>query len=157
MDPTRAFLESLLQKLGNVGTIFSYSAYERSALNGLGEQFTDLADQIKLLLTRKVELYPIVRGHYYHPNMRGSFSLKKVLPNISIPLNSYEHDGIKNGREVMDAVRKILKLREDIGPSAEAECRRITHSIQRYVAADTFALSQLARFLAGKPYNSPKP
>ena len=120
-------------------------------LKQLAEQFPDLVAGIELLSAKLVDLLPIVRGHYYHPQMRGSFSLKKVLPTLDIPLNYGELDDVKDGLGAMEAYRKVLTLRARHGASAEAECRQIAASISRYCAVDTLALCQLTRRLSGRP------
>ena len=150
-DPRRGLTESLLKMLAGDGAVFTYSAFERMILKQLAEQFPDLVAGIELLSAKLVDLLPIVRGHYYHPQMRGSFSLKKVLPTLDIPLNYGELDDVKDGLGAMEAYRKVLTLRARHGASAEAECRQIAASISRYCAVDTLALCQLTRRLSGRP------
>ena len=150
-DPRRGLTESLLKMLAGDGVVFTYSAFERMILKQLAEQFPDLVAGIELLSAKLVDLLPIVRGHYYHPQMRGSFSLKKVLPTLDIPLNYGELDDVKDGLGAMEAYRKVLTLRARHGASAEAECRQIAASISRYCAVDTLALCQLTRRLSGRP------
>ena len=150
-DPRRGLAESLLRTLAGDGTVFTYSAFERMVLKQLAEQFPDLAAEIELLSAQLVDLLPIVRGHYYHPQMRGSFSLKKVLPTLDIPLSYDELEDVKDGLGVMEAYRNVLMLRARHGASAEVECQRLAISISRYCAVDTLALCQLTRRLSGRP------
>jgi hypothetical protein len=53
----------------------------------LAEAFPDLALDLRAVIDRIVDLLPIVRDHYYHPEMRGSWSIKAVLPTIAPELS----------------------------------------------------------------------
>jgi len=151
-DPRRGFVEALLQTVTRIGTVFTYSLFERFVLKRLAEQLPDLAAEIDLLLAQLVDLLPIVRSHYYHPQMRGSFSLKAVLATLDIPLGQEEFEDIKDGLDAQEAYRKILIPRAANGAPTDAEYQRLIASIKRYAAIDTLTLCQLARRLSGKPY-----
>jgi len=152
VDPRCGLAEALLQTLAGDGSVFTYSAFERVVLKQLAEQFPEMAEGIMQLTARLIDLFPIVRNHYYHPQMRGSFSLKRVLLTLDIPLSYGELVDVKDGLGAMDAYRKILTLRARPGASAEAQCQRLAASIGRYCAVDTMTLCQLTRRLSGKAY-----
>jgi hypothetical protein len=151
-DPRRGFVEALLKTVARVGTVFTYSPFERFVLKRLAEQLPDLEAEIDLLLAQLVDLLPIVRSHYYHPQMRGSFSLKAVLATLDIPRGQEEFEDLKDWLDALDVYQKILTLRTVQGASAEAESQRLVASIKRYAAIETLTLCQLARRLSGKPY-----
>jgi hypothetical protein len=48
-------------------------------------------------IDRLVDLHRLVKSHYYHPQMRGSFSMKKVLPVIAPDLDYGEFDEVQEG------------------------------------------------------------
>ena len=55
---------------------------ERSRIKELADCFPDLAEQLLAINVRMVDLLPIAREHYYHLEMRGSWSLKAVLQHL---------------------------------------------------------------------------
>jgi len=79
----RAFAESLIATLGSKGPILVYSHYEKRILNELATAYPDLAHALQALVARLVDLQPITRQHYYHPAMKGSWSIKAVLPTVA--------------------------------------------------------------------------
>jgi hypothetical protein len=81
-DPRRGFIESLLAAVGNTGPVLVYSSYEKTRLKELALLFADLSTQILALVDRIVDLLPLARRCYYHPDMRGSWSLKKIAPTL---------------------------------------------------------------------------
>ena len=151
-DSGRLLVEALLNALGHSGTVFIYSRYETHIVNRLADRFPDLRERIEHLLARFFDLLPIVRNHYYHPQMGRSFSLKKVLPTLDIPLSYGELGDVKDGLGAINAYREILALRARHGALAEVECQRLASSILRLCGLDTLTMCQLARRLSGRPY-----
>src|SRR5690606_18470373 len=82
--PMRGFAESLLQTLGNDGPILVYNqSFEKTRIKELAAMFPDLSTPLLSLLERVVDLLPITKDFYYHPAMKGSWSIKAVLPTIA--------------------------------------------------------------------------
>ncbi len=133
-DPRRPLAESLLELLGNEGSIIVYSDYERRVLNRLGQVLPDLAHELRAIAGRLVDLLRIVVKHYYHPGFRGSFSIKNVLPVFS-PELSYHHLAISDG---MEAVVAYHELRSP-GTSEERR-RQIAVDLREYCRQDTRAM-----------------
>jgi len=80
-DPRRAFAESLAATIGDTGTIMVYNAlFERGVLLQLADAFPDLAPALQAMAVRLFDLLPLVRAHYYHPAMLGSWSLLACQP-----------------------------------------------------------------------------
>ena len=99
-DPSFECIEKLYEVLGdNEGSIFMYSNYENYVLKSVKSRMEDFdkthySKYIKFLdsitfspnenLPERalIDLKDIVLKHYYHPSMKGSNSLKAVLPAI---------------------------------------------------------------------------
>ena len=79
-DPRRDVAEKLLEFLGKRGSICVYSHYEATHIGKLMDRFPDLRTALGTIRDRIVDLLPIVRTNYYHPDFHGSFSLKSVYP-----------------------------------------------------------------------------
>ena len=113
-DPRRAFAQSLLGAIGNTATIAATTAatiatpiagpilvynlsFERGVLMLLADDFPDLAAQLHAMADRLFDLLPLVRAHYYHPAMMGSWSIKRVLPTIAPDLDYGNLDDVQSG------------------------------------------------------------
>lgn len=94
-DPRRAFVDALRQQLGSEGPIFHWHSYERTVLNAivrsLGHDRLPGDDERRAFLAtlvgpngegdgRLVDLLVIAQSAFYHPDMHGSYSIKRVLP-----------------------------------------------------------------------------
>jgi len=94
--PNFGFARSLMEHLGDEGTVFIWSAFERTALRGvLQEMLTqehpdhELRDWLQRIVAadesgvfRVVDMYAICREHYFHPRMEGKTSIKRTLDAV---------------------------------------------------------------------------
>lgn len=133
-DPRRACAESLAT-LPSDGAVIAWNAgFERSVLTALAGLFPDLAPALFSLAARLVDLLPVVRRHYYHHDMRGSWSLKAVLPTLGVP----GYDALGGVRSGTDAQAGYL---EAIDPATSEERRAaIRDALLAYCERDTEAM-----------------
>ena len=89
--PNFAFARSLKERIGDEGTVYVWSPYEvstfkeiRRQMDQYGEKDKDLADWLDWMTEennpRIVDLCKIAKDCYVHPDMKGSISIKHVLP-----------------------------------------------------------------------------
>ena len=137
-DPRPVLTERLLDALGSVGSICVYSPFEARIIRSLTRASPRHAVALKRLLPRLVDLYRIMRRHYYHPGFRGSFSLKAVLPTMTN--TRYDDLAISDGR--LAAVRYMESLRTEDETARQqafadlrAYCHRDTAATVAVVAA----------------------
>lgn len=143
-DPRRDFARTLLDALGSSGTIFVYNAsFERACMLRLAEAFPVLAPALRAATERIVDLLPIARDHYYHPEMRGSWSIKAVLPTIA-PHLSYADLQVADGGTAQEAFAEFLD--EATSPERRAELRE---ALLRYCERDTWGMVEVVRYLRG--------
>ena len=140
--PMRRFIESLLEALENSGPILVYSAYEKTCLQALAARFPDLEKAIQPIIARLVDLLPITRQHYYHPDMRGSWSLKAVLPTIAPELDYGDLGEVQDGGAAEAAYLEIIH--PDTG---RERAQTLAADLRNYCQRDTEALVALVRFL----------
>jgi hypothetical protein len=76
-DPREALAEALIEACEEEGPVFVYSSFEGSRIEELMEQFPEQAEALDELVGRLVDLRPIAEKCYYHPDQRGSWSIKK--------------------------------------------------------------------------------
>lgn len=140
-DPRRPFAESLIDAVGTNGPIFVYNAsFERSRMQELAEYYPDLAHSLEAAIDRIVDLLPIARDHYYHADMRGSWSIKAVLPTIAPDL-AYDNLDIANGGMAQDAFAEIMQ------PETLAERhQQLSKGLLEYCERDTLAMVRIAHY-----------
>jgi hypothetical protein len=136
-DPREEFTQTLLDALETKGSIVIYTSYETGVLNSLIEHFPQYADQLQSVIDRFVDLYAIIRRHYYHPQFYGSFSLKYVLPAL-VPEMSYENLSIQEG---MQASLEYLRMIDPETP--EDKKARIRSDLLTYCGQDTLAMVKI--------------
>jgi hypothetical protein len=98
-NPNTGFLESLRKLLGEQGTIYHWADYEVTVTRELADEIRDDASQADLVSwvdrnwgrgrgkneiksERTLDLLEISRAHFYDPAMKGSHSIKVVLPVV---------------------------------------------------------------------------
>ena len=137
-DPRPALADRLIAAAGRDGSICTYSGYERKVLRDLATALPDRAPALRAIQRRLFDLHPVVRDGYYHPDFRGSFSIKNVLP-VVVPGMGYGDLEVADGQ--IAAVRYARALQ-----NADCEERRRTFDdLRAYCARDTLAMVELRR------------
>jgi len=106
-DPRVEFARTLLQSLGDKGSIVVYSSFEAARIKELMQVLPHLSDELHELIARIVDLLKLVRTHYYHPEFHGSFSIKSVLPAL-VPDLGYGDLEINDGGLASTAYAEIV-------------------------------------------------
>ena len=141
-NPARPCAEALLAALGGEGPILVYTGYEQRVIDGLGARFPDLEPALRGLARRLVDLHPVTHRHFYHPDLLGSWSLKKLLPVVAPDL-SYASGEIQDGNTASAAYLEAWS--PDTGPERRAV---LAAELTRYCALDTEGLRRLVHYLS---------
>jgi predicted RecB family nuclease len=136
-DCRRELAESLIRDCGSEGSIFSYSSFEKTVINGLKKTFPDLDKDLEALTGRIIDLCAIFQKHYYHLDFHGSYSIKGVLP-VLVPKMSYEHLDINDGGMAMTVFAYMVKGRYN-----REEMMKIRENLLEYCKQDTLAMVRL--------------
>lgn len=139
--PMRALAERLIAELGEVGPVLTYTNFEAGVIGRLIELCPHLSGPLHALLARLVDLHPIVKDHYYHPDMLGSWSIKAVLPTVAPQLDYAKLQGIAEGNAASAAY--LDAIRPETEPQQKA---RIERELLTYCRHDTLAMVELVRF-----------
>ena len=135
-DPRPQLAERLIEVLGCEGTICTYSGYERQVLRALARALPEQAEALDAIESRLFDLLPVVRNAYYHPDFRGSFSIKNVLPALVPGLGYYD---LAVGDGQTEAARYALAL----ASADHQERQRTFDDLRAYCARDTLAMVKL--------------
>lgn len=142
--PMRKVAQSLVDNLGNSGHIFTYTSFEKKRMIDLMRLVPDLAPKLKPIIDRLVDLNPIVKDHYYHPNMKGSWSLKSVTACIAPDI------GHAKLSEVTDGIAAQRAYSEIISPGTDNVRRKdLGNKLLEYCKRDTLAMVSIVRLLQG--------
>lgn len=141
-DPRPEFIRRLLEDTALPGSIVVYNrAFEETRLAELARDFPDYAPALLAVAARLVDLMiPFQKKYIYTPDMRGSYSIKRVLPSL-LPDMSYKGLAVSNGTMAMAAFER---LQEETDREKVAELRK---NLLEYCAMDTKAMVALFRRL----------
>jgi hypothetical protein len=142
--PMRECAESLIAALGDSGPILVYTSYESGVLRTLQNMYPDLLPALEAVIGRLVDLYPITKANYYHPDMLGSWSIKAVLPTVAPEMNYADLGEIQEGMGASEAFLEIIDE-----TTSEERRQTLRSELIRYCAYDTLAMVKLAEALAG--------
>ena len=136
-DPRDDFTRTLLHALGQKGTIFIYTTYEKTIIERLAEYLPQYRDDLLRIPNRFKDLCAIIRHYFYHPGFHGSFSLKFVLP-VLVPEMRYDTLSIKDGSH---ASFEYLRMIHPDTVSEEKE--KIKEDLLVYCSQDTLAMVRI--------------
>ena len=134
-DPRPEFIKALIDVCGEKGSVVVYNiGFEKTRNKELGENFPEYKDSLDNISNRMIDLIVPFRSRtLYHPEMKGSASIKKVLPAF-IPELSYDNLEISDGGI---ASNLYLCCKKNIVP--ENEKIRIFENLKKYCYQDTYA------------------
>ena len=138
-DPRRCVAEHLIDSVGERGSICVYTSFEKTQIGNLAKEFPDLEPDLTRILYRLVDLHPFVRDHYYHPDFRGSFSLKNVYPVLGE--SDYSDLAIDEGGLASIVYMHALRT-DDTG-----ERQLFFQNLQEYCKRDTLATHEILESL----------
>lgn len=148
-DPRPDFAASLLQALGTKGSIIVYNqAFEASRIRELAAFIPEKSQPLLALLDRFVDLLPIIKDHVYHPEFRGSYSIKSVLPAL-VPTMNYDGLSIGDGDTASAAYSELLN-----GGVSEQRRSELRQGLLKYCCQDTLAMLRIYYALQSPVTNS---
>lgn len=137
-DPRIGFIEQLIQDCGTLGDILVYNiSFERAKLNDLIDVFPEYSNELRGIVNRLIDLMiPFQQKWYYTPEMRGSYSIKSVLPAL-VPELSYNDLEIKEGGAASNTFLSMVT------GSFEGDVEGTRRQLLEYCKLDTFAMVRI--------------
>jgi hypothetical protein len=141
-DPRPDLLAHLREAIGNEGSIVVYNqAFEESVLRDLGAAFPEYREWSESLIGRMTDLIiPFRSFAYYHPQQKGSASIKNVLPAITG--RGYEGLAIADGETASVAFMNIT-----YGEASDEERQRVRSGFIAYCGLDTEGMTRIVEQL----------
>ena len=149
-DPREALARAMLEATANSERIVMYSGFERARIGDLEEALPHLGSELATLKAKLVDLLPVMQHHVYHPDFKGSFSLKFALSPL-VPELTYDDLMIREGMTASAEIWRLLFVAHRIPPDRRDALRR---DLLAYCERDTLAMVRLLealRVLASTP------
>ncbi len=131
-DPRPQFFNELRKVIGRRGSIVVYNqSFEEGILNDLAGAFPEHQSWVAEASTPRGDLlHPLPKFNYYHPDQKGSASIKSVLPALTG--QSYSDMDISKGDIASLAYLDIMS-----GRMTPAEKAKVRLDLETYCARDT--------------------
>jgi hypothetical protein len=134
-DPRQACAEALAT-LPTTGAVIAWNAsFERTCLLNLANVFPRYESVLRSLADRLVDLLPVTRRHYYHRDMRGSWSIKAVLPTLAPELDYRSLTGAQSGVEAQESYLEAID-----GKTSFDRRQELRRGLLDYCKLDTLAM-----------------
>ena len=139
-DPRRELAERLVCNIPKNVCVMAYNMqFEKMVIKRLAEQFEDLSEHLMNIHENMVDLMvPFQKKHFYLKEMKGSYSIKYVLPALfpdDEELN-YKRLNIQNGSMAMQVFASLhLKNKEEIEQTRK--------DLLEYCKLDTLAMVRI--------------
>lgn len=139
-NPKEKLAKQLCEDISSEGTVLAYNKnFEASIIKKLAEEFPELREQL-LGIMRNLEdlIIPFRKGYYYNSAMKGSFSIKSVLPALFPNDKELDYKGleIKNGTEAMNTFPLLVN-------DSDEERERKREALLEYCKLDTYAMVKI--------------
>jgi hypothetical protein len=138
LDPRQTFAEALFEQMGEKGSVVVYNAtFEKMVIGAIRNWFPQYEKQGESIVSRMVDLMkPFQQKDYYLPEMKGSHSIKAVLPALC-PELSYERLSINNGYLATMAYNE-LQTSSDM-----FKIQEVKQDLLEYCKLDTLAMVKI--------------
>jgi predicted RecB family nuclease len=146
-DFRREFLEHILLVTKDFQSILMFDkSLEETVLNQLAVLYPEYTSDIANFKNKIVDLAePIRKGNYYHPEMKGNFTLKSIAPLVNQE-SGFDNLGIQSGISAMYMYESLLEQN-----AIEAE--HIKQQLVDYCEMDALITYQLLNFFKSKISN----
>jgi hypothetical protein len=141
-DPRISLIEHLISNLGDKGDIVVYNkSFEVSRLKEIAGDFPVYKKRINPIIKRIVDLMePFCKRYYYTPEMKGSYSIKEVLPAL-VPGFSYKNLEINKGDIASLAFERLYSETDDY------IIQKTRKDLLAYCNLDTLAMVEILKVL----------
>lgn len=141
-DPRKEIAKRLVEQIPKNACVLVYSmGFEKSVLNSLKGWFPEYGKGIDSIINNLQDLMiPFKNQHYYSWQMKGSYSIKAVLP-VLVPELGYDGLEVSDGDMAMLAFRKMCESNEP------TEVENIRKALLEYCKLDTLGMVRIVERL----------
>ncbi len=141
-DPRRELTEKLLSEIPEDACVLTYNqTFEKGVLKDLATAFPDLADDINKRIDNIRDLMvPFRKRDVYRWQMRGSYSIKEVLPAM-VPELSYKELEVSDGMMAMRVFHEMCNINDPL------KLNELRQGLLEYCKLDTLAMVKILEYL----------
>jgi hypothetical protein len=144
-DPRRECAREVVEACRGADIVVVWhESMEKGCLQRLALGAPELADELKDVTARIVDLKKVVEAGLYHPDFMGSYSLKPVVETLLPPEESYSKLPVGEGMLASVRLRRLMFEGEKIVP---AERERMRQELLDYCGHDTMVMVRLLTLL----------
>ncbi|MCD6135291.1 DUF2779 domain-containing protein [Candidatus Bipolaricaulota bacterium] len=141
IDPRYELARKLVEDIPTDVTVLAYNmGFEKGVIRKLAAMFDEFSDSLMLIHDNVQDLMtPFQKKDYYVPDMKGSYSIKLVLPSL-VPEMAQAYkalDGVQNGGEAMQTYARLAHMDD------KQEVGRLREALLRYCELDTLAMVKI--------------
>ena len=141
IDPRRKLAEKLVEDIPTNACVLAYNmSFEKTVIKNLANTFPDLKNNLMKIHDNIIDLMvPFYNRDYYLKEMKGSYSIKYVLPALfpdDPSLNYHNLDLIHNGSEAMNAFSSLGNYDKETKDN-------IRNNLLEYCKLDTYAMVKI--------------
>ncbi|MDD3876363.1 MAG: DUF2779 domain-containing protein [Bacteroidales bacterium] len=144
IDPRKGLIEQMINETKGGKTIFVYHIpFERTRIYEMMRDFPQYTEPLQSIIDRMVDLIiPFKRKYYRTETMKGSSSIKKVLPAL-YPELSYDDLAISEGMAASNAFLDLYYCND------ENVTKQTREDLLKYCHLDTLAMVKILEVLKG--------
>jgi len=144
-DPRLEIAKRLCEEIGDEGSVIAYNMkFEGEVLQDLADFLPQYSIKLLSIKERLKDPLPLLREHYYHPALHGSFSIKAVAPAILGESADYSKLKIPSGDLAP------IRFDEMLNTKIPKKKNEIRDALLEYCAQDTFLMLKIIRYLANQ-------
>lgn len=147
-EPSLNLLQQLKCDIGQTGSILVWNkSFEATRNKELAQIHPEFIDFLMDINERMYDLADSIKeGFYVHPKIKGSWSIKDVLP-VMVPHLSYQGLNVNKGDQAMISWWKMING-EGLGGDGGNSKSQIANDLLEYCKLDTLAMVEIWRSLA---------
>src|SRR5438046_3579244 len=134
---------AMVRATASAQRVVMYTPFEKTRIRELQRAVPELSAELVALEAKLIDLHPVVKNGVYHPDFRGSFSLKDILTPL-VPELTYDDLVIVDGRVASVEIARLLVVAAKI-PRRERD--RVRRQLLDYCQPDAWAMVRLVERL----------
>lgn len=146
-DPRLELTKQMISDLGTHGTIIAYNdSFEKTRIKELKNSFEQYEEELNCIVERFVDLEDVFqKGYLYNKAMKGSFSIKSVLPSLfpnDETLNYKSLEQVHKGDEASQTYLELANMNEE-------DYNKTIKNLLAYCELDTYAMVKIYEKMLG--------
>src|SRR5947208_286853 len=142
-DARAPLAAAMVRATASAQRVVMYTPFEKTRIRELQRAVPELSAELAALEAKLIDLHPVVKNCVYHPDFKGSFSLKYILTPL-VPELTYDDLVIVDGRVASVEIARLLFVADKI-PRQERD--RVRQDLLNYCERDTWAMVKLVEKL----------